>query len=99
MSTWRETSFKVSKTPVPLKATASNTGSPFFRSCFLMVGGSLVNMLQVSGFATQAGAVIHDFAVNLASREIDKAQDLSLPCCGCAWLPRAAHLANISTLS
>src|SRR5471030_2660361 len=42
---------------------------------FLLVDRSIVNMLQVRGFAAQTGAVIHDLAVNLASGKVYKAQD------------------------
>src|SRR5437899_3406615 len=41
----------------------------------LLLGSLLVDMLQVGGLAAKARAVIHDFAINLAGCEVDKAQD------------------------
>jgi hypothetical protein len=41
----------------------------------LLFGCGLINVLQVGGLATKARAVVHDFAVDLAGREVDKAQD------------------------
>src|SRR6266849_4064450 len=42
---------------------------------FLLVYRLIENMLQVRGFTAQTGAVVHDLAVNLASRKINKTQD------------------------
>jgi hypothetical protein len=41
----------------------------------LLLGGLLENVLQVGGLATKARTVVHDFAVDLAGREVDKTQD------------------------
>jgi len=42
---------------------------------FLLVRGPVKNELQICRLTAQAGAVIHDFAVNFAGRKIDEAQD------------------------
>src|SRR5439155_5671178 len=41
----------------------------------LLLGSGLVNVLQVGGLAAKARAIVHDFAVDLAGCEVDKAQD------------------------
>ena len=41
---------------------------------FLLLGGLLIDVLQVGGLATKPGAVIHDFAVNLAGCEVYETQ-------------------------
>src|SRR5207249_6133143 len=41
---------------------------------FLLFGGLLIDVLQVGGFATKPGAVVHDFAVNLAGCEVYETQ-------------------------
>jgi hypothetical protein len=43
----------------------------------LLVRGFLVDDLQVRGFAAKSGAVVHDFAVDLAGCEVDETQGLS----------------------
>jgi hypothetical protein len=43
----------------------------------LLLRGLLINDLQVRGFAAQSGAVVHDFAVDLAGCEVDETQELS----------------------
>jgi hypothetical protein len=44
----------------------------------LLIRGFLVDHLQIRGLAAEAGAVVHDLAVNLAGCEVDETQRLSL---------------------
>ena len=41
----------------------------------LLVRGFLVDDLQIRGLAAESGAIVRDFAIDLAGCEIDKAQD------------------------
>ena len=41
----------------------------------LLLGGLLINVLQVRGLAAKARTVVHDFAIDLAGCEVDKTQD------------------------
>src|SRR5207245_11806859 len=43
----------------------------------LLLGGLLVDMLQVGGFAAKARAVIHNLAINLAGCEVDIDNDFA----------------------
>jgi hypothetical protein len=57
----------------------------------LLFCGLLVNNLQVRGFAAQPGAVVHDFAIDLAGCEVDETQDFPQSR-GSARLPRAKNI-------
>jgi hypothetical protein len=57
----------------------------------LLFRGLLVDDLQVRGFAAQPGAVIHDFAIDLAGCEVDETQDFPQSR-GSAYLPRAKNI-------
>jgi len=41
----------------------------------LLLGGLLVNVLQIGGLAALARAIVDDFAINLAGCEVDETQD------------------------
>src|SRR5580765_6197700 len=57
----------------------------------MLLGGLLVNVLQIGGLAAEARAVIHDFAINFAGCEVDETQDFPQSAAICASLPSLRH--------
>jgi hypothetical protein len=65
----------------------------------LPLAGTLVDKLQIRGFAAQTGAVVDDLAIDLASGEVDKTQVcLELDVSGAAFAGMTAASRRASSL-